>query len=91
MCIFILIMQFSDVMQPCYDDNAGALGKFDNLEKYFKSLKCNGPARGYYPDPTKIILSVHQKNLKARELFGRCRRFKVYTGARYLGGYIGND
>ena len=30
---------YSDVLQPCYADNAGALGMFGHLEKYFKALK----------------------------------------------------
>ena len=47
-----------------YADNSGALVTFDNLEKYFKSLKRNGPAWGYYPDPIKIIMITHPKILK---------------------------
>ena len=64
---------------------------FDNLERYFNSLKRNGLARGYYPKPTKSILVVHPENLEAGELFGRCHGFKVCTGARYLGGYTEDD
>ena len=56
--------------------------------RYCNSLKFNGPARGCYPEPTKIIMIVHPNNLEAGELFGVHRGFKVCTGARYLGGYI---
>ena len=50
---------YLDVTQPWFADDDGALGTFDKLEQYFNSLKCNGLARGYYPNPTKIILDVH--------------------------------
>ena len=38
---------YPDVTQPCYSDYYGALGTFDNLDKYFISLKRNGADRGY--------------------------------------------
>ena len=62
--IKILKYTHPDVAQTWYAENAGALGTSDNLERYFNSLKRNGPDRGYYPDPTKIILVVHPKILK---------------------------
>ena len=79
---------YPDAKQPWYTDDAGALGMCDHLEIYFKSLKRNGPSRGYYPKPTKSILVVHLQNLKAGELFCRCRGLKVCKGALYLGDCI---
>ena len=76
---------YPDVMQPWYVDNAGALGMFDHLEKYFKALRRNGSEQGYFPDPTKSILAVHPQNLESGEEFRQCHRFKVCTGARYIG------
>ena len=64
---------------------------FNLLERYFKALKHNGPAWGYYPEPSKSILVAHPQNLKAGELFGRRHGFKVCTGVLYLGGYIRDD
>ena len=52
-----------DVTQLWYADDYGALGTFDNMELYFNSLKHNGMERGYYPNPTKIILIVHTENI----------------------------
>ena len=78
-------------MQPWCAYNAGALGMFDKLERYFNWLKHNVPDQGYYPDPTKIILVVHPQNLKAGELFVQFNLFKVCIDARYLGGYIVYD
>ena len=64
---------------------------FDHLEKCFKALKRNSPVRIYFPGPTKSILAVHPKNFKSGYIFGRRHVFKVCTGARYLGVYIGDD
>ena len=64
---------------------------FDNLEQYFHLVKRHGPARGYYPDTTKSIMTVHPNNIKAGKLFGRCHGFKVCTGACYLSVYIGDE
>ena len=83
-----LTSSYPDAKQPWYTDDAGALGMFDHLEIYFKALKRNGPSRGYYPKPTKSILIVRLQNPKAGDLFCRCRRLKVCTGALYLGGCI---
>ena len=52
---------YTDVTHTWYADDYGTLGKFDNLEICFNSLKCHDPAQGYYPDTTKIILIVHLK------------------------------
>ena len=61
------------------------------MELYFNLLKRNSPERGYYPEPTKIIIVVPNNNLEAGKLFGAHHGFKVFMGARYLGGYIGDD
>ena len=68
--IKFLKLTYPDVTQPWYADDAGSLGTFNHLEKYFKELKHNGPAREYFPEPTKIILAVHPQNLKVGEIFG---------------------
>ena len=82
---------YPDITHTWYSDNAGALGTFDHLENFFKSLKRNGPALRYLPNPTKSILVMHPQNLKAGDEFGRRHGFKVRTGGNYLGSYIGDD
>ena len=64
---------------------------FDNVKLYCISLKRNSPAWGYYPNTTKIILIVHPYNIEAGKLFVARHVFKFFTGALYLGGYIGDD
>ena len=80
-----------DVTQPWYADNDRALGTFERLDTYFYSLTCQGPRQGYHPNPTKSVLIVLQDNLKAEKVFGARHGFRVFTGARYLWGFIGDD
>ena len=47
-----------DIVKPWYADDAGAAGNYDNIEKYFVLLVKEGPARGYFPEPTRFILVV---------------------------------
>ena len=83
--------EIPDYTQPWYADDDGALGTLAILETYYDSLTGQGPGRGYHPEPSKIVLIVRPDNLEAGKLFGRRHVFKVCTGARYLGGYIGDD
>ena len=86
-----LKQEIPDVTHPWYADDTGALGMFARLETYFDSLTRQGPGRGYYPEPSKSVLILHPDNLEAGNFFGARHRFKVCTGAHYLGGYIGYD
>ena len=80
-----------DITQIWYAHDARALGVFAILEIYFDFLTRQGPGRGYQPNPTKSILIVRPENLEARKVFGARHEFRVCTGARYIGGYIGDD
>ena len=83
--------KFPQVTQPWYSENVGALGKFTNVELYFNLLKRSGPGYGYSPQTSKIILIVQLYNPTTRKRFGLRHGFKVCTGARYLGGFIGDN
>ena len=74
-------MGFTEVNQPGYAYDAGALGTFANTELYFNSLKRLGPGQGYYPQPSKVIMIMHRDNIEAGKLFGLRQGFKVCTGA----------
>ena len=58
---------------------------------HFRDLQLKGPDRGYFPDPTKSILVVSEKNVpRAKEYF--CGMgVQVVIGSRYLGGFIGEQ
>ena len=51
------------VTQPWYADDAGAGGTFQQVLAHFLDLQAWGPARGYYPEPTKSILVVAPGNV----------------------------
>ena len=55
---------YPDATQPWHADDSWALHTFDNLNKYFKSLKWNILAWGYYSEPTKIFPIVHPEKIK---------------------------
>ena len=80
-----------DGTQPWYADDSGALGTFARVETYIYSLTRQGLERGYHPELSKSVLIVRPENIEARKVFGRCHGFKVFRGARYLGGYIGDE
>eukprot|EP00978_Attheya_sp_CCMP212_P001429 scaffold3002_cov64-Attheya_sp.AAC.2 len=78
-----------DVSQPWYADDAGAGGKFTAIRKQFDRLQELGPARGYFPEPSKSILVVREANLAAAQVAFKDLGFKITTGNRYLSGFIG--
>ena len=61
-------------------------GSFYNIMEHLRDLQGRGPARGYYPDPTKRILVVAPGNVAQAEEHFRGLGIKVVTGHRYLGG-----
>ena len=77
------------VTQPWYADDAGEGGTFQKILEHFWDLQARGPARGYYPEPTKRILVVAPGNIDRAEEHFRGLGIRLVTGHRYLGGYIG--
>ena len=69
----------------------GALGKYENTELYYNSLKQFGPGHGYYPKTSKSDLIMHLDNPEAKKIFGLRHGFKVCTDVGYLVGFIGDD
>ena len=83
-----LKQEIPDFTQPWHDDVAGASGLFMIIVTYFYSLTHQGLGHGYYPTPSKSVLIVHLENIEAVKEFGSHHRFKVFTGAHYIGGCI---
>jgi hypothetical protein len=50
-----------------------------------------GPSYGYFPEPTKSILITSPANKFEAELHFADLGFKVRTGHRYLGGFVGDE
>ena len=72
-----------------YVDDSSALDMFAKVELYYNSLKRFCLICGYYPKPYKRVLIVYLDNLEPIKCIGFSHRFKVCTGARYLGVFIG--
>ena len=84
-----IIAKVPDCHQPWYADDAGAGGEFNEILKYITTLCDEGPARGYFPEPTKSILIVKPQSVEAAKAKFAHLGFDVVTGARYLGGHVG--
>ena len=50
-----------------------------------------GPARGYFPNPTKSILVVKPQIVEQAEAKFAHLGFTVVTGTQYLGGHVGTN
>ena len=80
------------LIQPWYADDAAMSGPADAIARAMRLLEVRGPARGYYPEPSKSIF-IPDNAADA----DRCREilvelpFKHQTGARYLGSFLGSD
>ena len=68
----------------------GQGGTFHQVQAHFRDLQARGPARGYYPEPTKSILFVAPGNVTRAEEHFRGLGIRVVTGHRYLGGFVGD-
>ena len=66
-----------DVTQTCYAEDVEALGTFVKIGGFFNSLTQAGPEHGYYPVPTKSVLTLHLDNIEAGISFGARHGFKV--------------
>ena len=83
-----------DCRTPWYADDAGCLGNFEQIEMFFDDLCLYGPEFGYHPVNSKSILIVRERDIpQATSYFleENNRSFKIVTGHRYLGGFIGDD
>ena len=69
--------ELTNITQPWYADNAGAIGTFTNVKLYFNCLKQFGPGRGCHPKLSKSVLIVPPVNIEAKKRFGLSHGFKI--------------
>ena len=75
-------------VQMWYADDASACGELSQLLDWFNLLVRNGPACGYYPNPSKCCLEVDPTFVsQASTLFGHLG-IKIVTSHHFLGGFI---
>ena len=60
------------------------------ITKLFNLSQTTGPARGYFPEPTKTILVVNPAMVERAKAHLEHLGFTIVSGTRYLGGFIGS-
>ena len=76
--------------QCWYADDSSALGRLHSLFDWFSTLRRDGPAFGYHPEPKKSYLVVKPGlEAEAERLFGPFG-VRIVSGRRFLGGYVGD-
>ena len=78
------------VTQPWYADDAGSGRKFQHILDHLQDIQERGLTRGYFLEPTNIILVVVPRNVARAEEFFCDMVLQVVMGSRYLGGFIGD-
>jgi hypothetical protein len=79
------------VLQPWYADDMAMVGPASGIASCMALLEANGPARGYYPEPSKSILICRPEHQDAARMNLSDFDFKYQDGHRYVGGFIGTD
>ena len=91
-CILLLVCELRNahlhIMQPWCADDAGAGETFKALYEHMSNLMVRGTMWGYFPDPTKIILSISPRNVYQVEAHFQKMGVQVVTRSPYLGGLI---
>ena len=81
-----------EVLQPWYADDAAMVGKVEDLRTAMELLQERGPARGYFPEPSKSVFVP-----ATPEVAEQCKialkdfNFRHCDGSRYVGGFIGTS
>ena len=80
----------NNVLQSWYADDSAAIEKLKQLETWLKNLIEEGPAFGYFPEPSKRFLVVDKQN--AEEAHHKFDKYSItiVEGKRFLGGFIGD-
>ena len=78
-----------DWVQNWYTDDSSCVGGLSSVRRWFNRLLIDGPAYGYFPEPSKTVLVVGSSDLeRASDLFHDLG-VSVVTGSRFLGGFVG--
>ena len=78
--------------QVWFADDATAGGGLIGLRRWWDCIIENGPAYGYYPNPTRTCLVVKEENLEiTKEVFQGTGISITGEGKRHLGAAIGTQ
>jgi hypothetical protein len=77
------------VLQPWYADDMAMVGPCRGIARAMTLLEELGPARGYFPEPSKsLLISRPEEQAQARQSLSEFD-FTFVDGHRYVGGFIG--
>jgi hypothetical protein len=79
------------VLQPWYADDMAMVGPASGIASCMALLEANGPARGYFPEPSKSILICRPADQDAARMNLSDFDFQYRDGHRYVGGFIGTN
>ena len=80
----------NNVLQSWYAEDSAAIANLKKLEIWLKILIEEGPAFGYFREPSKSFLVVDKQYAEeAHHIFDKYSITKV-EGKRFLGGFIGD-
>ena len=78
------------MLQSWYADDSTAIAKLKILEIWLKNLVEEGPAFGYFPEPSKSFLFVDKQYAEeAHHIFDKYS-ITIVESKRFLGGFIGD-
>ena len=78
-------------VQNWYADDSSCVGELSSVRRWFDRLSADGPAYGYFPEPSKTVLVVRSSDLeRANDLFHDLG-VSVVTGSQFLGGFMGEQ
>ena len=77
-------------LQLWYADDDSAGGSLSALLEWFSLLCSQGPSFRYVPQPSKCFVAVSASQLDEAKCVFRSLGVQVFTGHRYLGGFIGD-
>lgn len=77
--------------QVWYADDAGIYGTLRDIRRIYLKLSTIGPVWGYIHEPTKSILVIQEESFDNANVQLGDLNFRIQSGARYLGGYIGDE
>ena len=87
-CVIKRLKDPSHHIQNWYADDSSCLGRLLRIKEWFLSLLEQGPAFGYFAEPSKSIVIVQPHHGEAaKTIFGNLN-VQVTTSGRFLGSYI---
>ena len=80
----------TNVLQSWYADDSAAIAKLKKLEIWLKNLIVEGPAFGYFAEPSKSFLVVDKQYAEeAHHIFDKYS-ITIVEGKKFLSGFIGD-